>query len=161
MPNKKSGSFAFDPAVALFRDNMMKPYTDELSVGNATIDTQHKNLIVMVNGIEAMIKASDNFALPQALEQLEHWLCVHFTDEEDIARAIKFPFANNKREHSYILKEFQHMKAELVNKEGIWSDGAAEHYSNFLSSWITDHVLNEDMLMKPALKNYPYDFKPE
>lgn len=81
----------------------MEPYTDELSVGNATIDIQHKNLIVMVNGIETMIKARDNFALPQALEQLEHWLCVHFTDGENIARAIKF-FASNKREHSYVLK---------------------------------------------------------
>jgi len=139
----------------------MNPWTDELSVGNATIDTEHKDLIVMVNGIEAMIKARDSFALPQAFEQLEHYLCIHFADEEDIARAIEFPFAKNKQEHKYVLKEFQHMKNELVAKNGIWSDGAAEHYSNFLSNWITDHVINEDMLMKPALKNYPYDFKPE
>jgi len=139
----------------------MNPWTDELSVGNATIDTEHKNLIVMVNGLEAMIKARDSFALPQAFEQLEHYLCIHFTDEEDIARAIKFPFAKNKQEHQYVLKEFQHMKNELVAKNGIWSDGAAEHYSNFLSNWITEHVLNEDMLMKPELKNYQYDFKPE
>src|SRR3989338_6932173 len=139
----------------------MNPWTDELSVGNATIDTEHKDLIVMVNGIEAMIKARDSFALPQAFEQLEHYLCIHFADEEDIARAIKFPFAKNIQEHKYVLKEFQHMKNELVAKDGIWSDGAAEHYSNFLSNWITDHVISEDMLMKPALKNYPYDFKPE
>jgi len=144
-----------------WQEDMMEPYTDELSVGNATIDTEHRNLIAMVNGVEAMIKARDNFALPEALEQLEHWLCIHFTDEENIARAINFPFARNKQEHKYVLKEFQHMKDELINKNGIWSDGAAEHYSSFLSNWITTHVTNEDMLMKPALKNYPYDFKPD
>ncbi|MDO8811817.1 MAG: hemerythrin domain-containing protein [Gallionella sp.] len=138
----------------------MGTWTDELSIGNEAIDTEHKNLIVMVNGIEAMIRARDSFALPQAFEQLEHYLCAHFVDEENVARAIKFPFAKNKQEHKHVLKEFQHMKAELVAKDGIWSDAAAEHYSNFLSNWITDHVINEDMLMKPALKDYPYDFKP-
>ncbi len=140
---------------------MALAWAEHLSVGNATIDSEHKNLIVMVNGIETMIKARDSFALPQAFEQLEHYLCAHFVDEENIARAINFPFAKNKQEHSYVLKEFQNMKAELVAKDGIWSDGAAEHYSNFLSNWITDHVINEDMLMKPALQNYPYDFKPD
>ena len=138
----------------------MGTWTEELSIGNESIDTEHKNLIVMVNGIEAMIKARDSFALPQAFEQLEHYLCAHFVGEENIARAIKFPFAKNKQEHKYVLKEFQHMKTELVAKDGIWSDAAAEHYSNFPSNWITDHVINEDMLMKPALKDYPYDFKP-
>ena len=131
----------------------MEPYTDELSVGNATIDAEHRNLIAMVNGVEAMIKARDSFALPEALEQLEYWLCVHFADEENIARAINFPFTSNKQEHKYVLKEFQHMKDELINKNGIWSDGAAEHYSSFLSNWIISHIINEDMLMKPALKN--------
>lgn len=139
---------------------MALAWAEHLSVGNSTIDSEHKNLIVMVNGIEAMIKARDNFALPQAFEQLEHYLCVHFVNEENIARAIKFPFAKNKQEHNHVLKEFRHMKAELVAKDGIWSDGTAEHYSSFLSDWMTDHVLKEDMLMKPVLQSYSYDFKP-
>jgi len=139
---------------------MMEPWADGLSVGNAAIDTDHKRLIVMVNGVEAMIRARDSFALQQALDQLERHLSAHFTREEKIAQAVNFPFGKNKMEHEYMLKEFQHMKDELVAKEGIWSDGAAEHYSHFLSDWITDHVLNEDMLMKPVLQTYPYDFNP-
>lgn len=133
---------------------------NELSVGNAVIDIDHKMLIVMVNGVEAMIRARDSFALPQALEQLENNLSAHFAREEKIAQAINFPFGKNKMEHQYVLKEFQNMKDELIAKDGIWSDGAAEHFSHFLSDWITDHVLNEDMLMKPALQTYPYDFNP-
>ncbi len=139
---------------------MMETWTDELSVGNASIDADHKKLIVMVNGVEAMIKARDGFALSQALEQLEHHLYAHFVNEEKVAQAVNFPFDQNKLEHQYVLKEFQHMKKELIAKNGIWSDGAAEHYSHFLSDWITDHVINEDMLMKPVLQTYPYDFKP-
>lgn len=139
----------------------MQKWTDDLSVGNASIDADHKKLIVMVNGLETMIKARDGFALPQALEQLEHYLNVHFINEEKIAQAVNFPFGKNKLEHQYVLKEFQHMKAELIAKNGAWSDGAAEHYSHFLSDWITDHVVKEDMLMKPVLQTYPYDFKPD
>lgn len=139
---------------------MMEAWVNELSVGNAMIDIDHKMLIVMVNGVEAMIRARDSFALPPALEQLEDNLNAHFVREEKIAQAINFPFGKNKMEHQYVLKEFQNMKDELIAKDGIWSDGAAEHYSHFLSAWITDHVLNEDMLMKPALQTYPYDFNP-
>lgn len=139
---------------------MMGAWVNELSVGNAVIDIDHKMLIVMVNGVEAMIRARDSFALPQALEQLENNLNAHFAREEKIAQAINFPFGKNKMEHQYVLKEFQNMKDELIAKDGIWSDGAAEHFSHFLSDWITDHVLNEDMLMKPVLQTYPYDFDP-
>lgn len=140
---------------------MMGIWKDDLSVGNASIDADHKKLMVMVNGVEAMIRARDSFALSQALEQLEHHLYVHFVNEERIAQAINAPFGKNKLEHEHVLREFQHMKDELVAKDGIWSDGAAEHYAHFLSDWITDHVVSEDMLLKPILQTYPYDFKPD
>ncbi|OGS99396.1 MAG: hypothetical protein A3F73_00840 [Gallionellales bacterium RIFCSPLOWO2_12_FULL_59_22] len=139
---------------------MMEPWVDDLSVGNAAIDADHQKLIVMVNEVEAMIRARCGKALPQALEQLEQHLQIHFVREEKIARAVNFPFGANRMGHEYVLKEFQHMKNELIAREGIWSDGAAEHYSHFLSDWITDHVLNEDMLLKPVLQTYPYGFDP-
>lgn len=134
-------------------------WKEELSVGNATIDSDHKKLIVMVNGLEAMIKARDNFALAQAFEQIERHLCAHFVNEEKIAEAVHFSFGRNKLEHQHLLKEFQHMKDELVVKNGIWSDSASEHYGRFLSNWVIGHILNEDMLMKPALQSHPYDLK--
>jgi len=139
----------------------MEPWKNELSVGNAMIDADHKKLIAMVNGVEAMIRARDNFALQLALEQLEHHLFVHFVNEEKVAQAVNFPFGHNKLQHQHILKEFQNMKNELIDKNGIWSDGAVEHYSHFLGDWMTDHVLNEDLLMKPVLQTYPYDFTPD
>lgn len=138
----------------------METWSDALSVGNAAIDNDHKKLIVMVNGVEAMIRARDSFALAPALEQLEQHLYVHFVREEKIAEAVNFPFARNKMEHQYVLREFRNMKNELIVKNGIWSDGAAEHYSHFLSDWIRNHVLNEDMLLKPVLQTHPYDFNP-
>lgn len=136
-------------------------WTEHLSVGNEIIDSDHKKLITMVNGAEYMIKKRDSFALSQAFDQIEHWLRVHFTNEEMIAQAVNFPFTHNKLEHENLLKAFHLMRDAMAGKNGLWDEGEAEQYAEFLSNWLTDHVINEDMLMKAVLQNYPYDFKPE
>lgn len=135
-------------------------WTKQLSVGNAVIDSEHQNLIVMINRIESMIKANEAFALLRELEQLERSLCIHFINEERLAKAVNFPFDQNKQEHKFVLKEFQRMKAELLARKDILNDSAATHYSNFLSDWLTGHVMREDMLMKPVLQKYDYKFWP-
>ena len=135
-------------------------WSEELSVGNAMIDSEHKNMIVMVNSVEHAVRTRDSFALSQAFGQLEHCLCTHFANEEKIAQAIKFNFTNNKLDHYYLLKLLQHMRDELEAKNGILSENATEHFSHFLSDWMTEHILKEDMLMKPVLQTYSYDFKP-
>ena len=135
-------------------------WSEDMSVGNATIDSDHKRLIAMVKDVGIMIKMRDNFILAQAFELLEHYLCVHFANEERIVQAIKFPFARYRLAQQYVLKEFRHMKDELIDKNGKWSDDAAEHYSNFLNDWIIDHIIKKDMLMKSTLRAYSYDFEP-
>lgn len=133
-------------------------WSEQLSVGNAKIDSDHKKLITMVNGIQYMIKTGAADALPEAFEQFEYWLRLHFDNEENIAQAANYPFAKNKQEHEQMLEEFQHMKEAFKANNGKWFDDEAEYYSEFLSGWITDHVLSEDMLLKPVLQTFPYGF---
>ena len=135
-------------------------WSERLSVGNAMIDSEHKNLLNMINEVEHAIRARDGDALIQAFKLLEDGVRVHFVHEENLAHAINFSFTQNMPEHQYVQKEFQHIKDELVDKNGMWSESAAEYYSHFLSEWMIEHILEEDMQMKPALQNYPYDFKP-
>lgn len=135
-------------------------WTEQLSVGNAIIDSDHKKLITMVNGAEYMIKKRDCFALSQAFDQIEQWLRIHFDNEEMIAQAVKFPFATNKLEHESLLKTFYLMRDVILRKNGVWNEDAAEHYSELLNDWLINHVFKEDMSMKPVLQAYPYDFIP-
>ena len=135
-------------------------WSERLSVGNAMIDSDHKKLLNMINDVEHAIRTRDGAALLQAFKLLEDGVRVHFVTEENLARAVNFPFTQNTPEHLYVQKEFQHIKDELVDKNGVWSESAAEYYSHFLSEWMIGHILEEDMLMKPVLQNYPYDFKP-
>ena len=135
-------------------------WSEQLSVGNATIDSEHRNLLRMIDDVERAVRVRDSAALLQAFKLLEDCVGVHFADEERIAQAIGFDFTHNKLEHEYVQNELQHMRDELVAKNGLWSESAAVHYSYFLSEWMIKHILQEDMLMQSVLQTYPYDFKP-
>ena len=135
-------------------------WTKELSVGNATIDSDHKKLINMTNHIMHEIRMANGSALAQAFKRLESWLPVHFENEEKIVRAVHFSFEQHKLAHQYSVTELQHIRDELVSKNGIWSEGAVEHFCHFLENWAIEHITKMDMQMKPALQAHSYDFQP-
>ncbi|MBI5438130.1 MAG: hemerythrin family protein [Nitrosomonadales bacterium] len=136
-------------------------WNKQLSVGNAVIDSDHKNLINIVNSVRNAIRSRDSFILSEAFVRFEDWLCIHFANEERIAHAVNFDFSGHRQEQQYALCELQHLRDELVAKGGIWSDGATEHFTGFLKNWlIDDHIVRLDMLMKPALQVRDYTFWP-
>ena len=139
---------------------MGSEWTEYLSVGNAIIDSEHKKLIAMINDVEYMIKKRDSFALSEAFDRIARRLRIHFAHEKTIAQAIKFASTTDNLEHECMLKTIHFMRDVIAGKNGVWDEEAAEHYSEFLSDWFTDHIIKEDMLMKPALQHYPYNFKP-
>jgi len=136
-------------------------WSKKMSIGNELIDTEHKKILDLVNDVESVIRAKDCELFMQALEMLEKSTRNHFEHEEKIAHAIGFPFEEHDMEHQYILGEFQALKDKLAENQGRWSESVAEHYYMFLSTWAIDHVMEDDMKMKPLLENYPYDFKPD
>lgn len=136
-------------------------WSKQMSVGNQTIDTEHKKIFDLVNEVDRVIGTKDAALIAQALNQLEETTRAHFENEEKIARAIDFPFEDHVLEHKYILDEFQQIKALLSANQDSWSESVAEYYFDFLSTWAIDHVLEDDMKMKILLETYPYDFKPD
>lgn len=139
---------------------MRLTWNDHLSVGNAMIDSDHKNLIIVVNRVKEAIRARDRAALSQSFELLDTYIAIHFRNEEKIAEAICFPFAQNKIEQRQLAHEMRYMVRELESNISHWPDSLVDRYSRFLSGWMTDHIIRTDMKMKPALQAYPYDFSP-
>ncbi|MHB0926600.1 MAG: bacteriohemerythrin [Gallionellaceae bacterium] len=135
-------------------------WTKQLSAGNAVIDSDHKNLIALINGIERAIRAKNHSVISQAFELLEGWLCVHFANEERIARVVNLDFSKYRQAQQYSLKELQYFRNELVGKKGVWCDGAIKHYSHCLRRWMTEHIIKVDMPMKPMLQALDYLFWP-
>ena len=137
-------------------------WTKQLSVGNAVIDSEHKYLIGIVNSARRAIMARDSFMLSQEFERLENWLCVHFANEEKIARVVNFDFSEHKLGQQYSLKELQRLRDEWAANDGTWCESEVERYSNSLADWMIDgHIIKSNMLMKPALQAYAYTFWPK
>lgn len=135
-------------------------WSKKMSVGNESIDLEHKLILDLVNEIEIVIRMKDSALFIRAIEKLEKITFRHFQNEENIAHAINYPFKEHHIEHQYILGEFQSIKNELAKNQSRWSESIAEHYYMFLSTWAVDHVIEDDMKMKPFLEACPYDFKP-
>lgn len=136
-------------------------WTKQLSVGNAIIDSEHRNLISIANSARRAIKARDSSTLSQELEHLEDWLYVHFANEGKIAQAVNFDFSQHKLAQQCWLKELWFLRDELAGKGSLWSDDVIEHCFHFLSDWMIDgHIISMDMLMKPVLQTYAYNFLP-
>lgn len=139
---------------------MKLTWAQYLSVGNALIDSDHKNLIIMINNIELAIGRRDHAGLSKAIEKFATYMHIHLRNEEQIAEAINFPLAQNKLEHQQLMYEIRNMLENQDPRNGTWPDNLVKKYSCFLNGWMLDHIIKKDMQMKPVLRNYPYDFKP-
>lgn len=136
-------------------------WTKELSVGNGIIDSEHRNLIGMVNDVVHAIGMRDCGALEQAFGLLEDWLCVHFSNEAKIAQAINLDLSGRGPAQYHSLLELRRMRDELLAGNGIWPGGARDHFARSLKGWMIDgHIIDSDMPMKPALQARDYRFCP-
>lgn len=135
-------------------------WTEHLSIGNAMIDSDHKNLIVVVNRVEDAIGAGDRVALSKSFELLDAYMRIHTQNEEKIAEAINYPFAQDKLAQQQLMDEMRYMIKKLAGTYGDWSDNILAMYSRFLTGWMNEHIIKTNMQMKPALQAFPYDFIP-
>jgi hemerythrin len=136
-------------------------WSKQMSVGNETLDSEHKTILNLVNEVDRAIRAKDGARFAETLHQLEDATRKHFDNETKIALAIKYNFDDHQLEHQYILKEMQDIKKELAACHGKWSESIVEHYFQFLSTWAVEHINEDDMKMKALLEAHPYNFKPD
>jgi hemerythrin-like metal-binding protein len=131
----------------------------ELSVANATLDAQHQKLIDLINQVEGALNARDQMLLPNVFEQMIDAVALHFHTEEQIARAINLLFDEHKLLHDYVSGELLIMAQDVANLAVHWSESTAECCFFFLSEWFYEHLTEDVTLLKPVLKNYPYNYE--
>ena len=133
-------------------------WTEQLSVGNAILDCDHKELLKLASDIGSAAKSKNHADLFYAFKQFCACIDRHFLNEELIAAEFNIPFGMHKMAH-------QNLQVDLVctmqqlRKNSAETIFAAEHYAQFLQDWLTRHITSEDMLMKPALLTSSYNTK--
>ena len=137
---------------------MSLEWREQLSVGNDVIDSDHKYLIEIINRVEEGLKTHDRQGLGTALDHLEQYAKSHFDAEEKIGSAAGYPDVQHLHEsHAALIADLNQMKLDFA---GQWTPELGEHFSALLRGWLINHVIKEDLLMKPFLARRSPKFDP-
>lgn len=130
----------------------------QLSVANDLIDSDHQYLIEIINKAEGCLMSKRGSELHLVLDALAHYGQSHFDREELVAKAVGFPgVAQLHASHAQLLQKLQDFKNSLADS---WTDESATEFTHFLRDWLVNHVIKEDMPMKPFLMKRSPRFDP-
>lgn len=133
-------------------------WSAQLSVGNDVIDSDHKYLIEIVNEVEKYIDQRNQAGMTRAYDKLVQYSKLHFAAEEAIAIAAGYIQTPNLQEsHHKLIEKLAESKLELGEK---WTKVSVERFTALLKSWLIDHIIKEDLLMKPTLAKFSPKFDP-
>jgi hemerythrin len=136
-------------------------WREQLSVGNNIIDEDHKYLIEIINKVEVCLAKKDMPALKAELQRLHDYAQLHFDREEKIASAVGYEQTPGLHQsHQELMERLATMQSSFVSAEQTWSPELTKSFADFLRDWLIDHVIKEDLLMKPVLQKYSPAFAP-
>lgn len=137
---------------------MSLQWREQLSVANDLIDSDHKHLIDVINEAGQCLSSRQPVKLAAALDSLARYSKVHFAREELLAKAVGFPEAAHlQSSHEALLAQLDATRRELGDT---WSEAVAKQFSALLRNWLINHVIKEDMLMKPYFQKHSPRFDP-
>ena len=120
-------------------------WKDAYSVGNEVLDSQHKELIELVNEVNG------DADLAEVLEGLRHYREVHFRTEEDLLQAADYP---DLEEHRKFHDAFRSWLDGVMaaHRTGHDDDAVRWNVHHYLCVWLANHLLVHDKAFAPWLK---------
>lgn len=125
-------------------------WNNNLSVGIAVIDEDHKKLVAMVNELyDAVQGGHGKEALGKILDGLINYTVLHFAREEKFFLETGYPDAiAHKKEHADLTKQV--LDVQTKYKSGATSTLSLE-VMNFLKNWLVKHIQGSDKKYGPYL----------
>jgi len=124
-------------------------WDDEMSVGIAQIDEDHKKLLTLINHLQTAVYYPTGEAFErQALKDLVDYTQTHFQREEELMSRHEYPdFDAHKREHEeMIVRVGQFLERYEKDREG-----TIEAMTQFLKAWLLTHIAGTDQKYRPYL----------
>ena len=137
-------------------------WREEMSVGQADIDGDHRQLIAIINDFVNMAqRLPGNRVLHETLLGLHDYTAMHFEREEAIQLACHFPlYGAHQREHQELLGQIKTMaRAYFIDKTREVNKESLDETAQFLRHWLVDHIIKSDLLMREHLHKLPPGFK--
>ena len=121
---------------------MFFKWIDSYSVGNETIDYQHKKLIEIINKLySSFVDQNTNDIMENLLEELIDYTIYHFDTEKKIL--VNYPSSISKGH----LQEHQNFVDKVTDFKKKFSENRAPltaRLTNFLRDWLIKHIMISD-----------------
>ncbi len=119
-------------------------WKDEYSVGDETLDAQHRYLIDLVNRLDG------DEALDRVLAELDRYADEHFGDEEGLLEAADYPDIVRHRAHHKAFRTWLGRAREL-QRTGDGNSATRGDVRDYLRVWIANHLVVHDSAYKSGL----------
>lgn len=118
-------------------------WQDSFSVGVAEIDIQHKKLLAMINRlIEEQKVLTDPKTIADLLMEMTDYAEEHFRTEEYLMAEYGY---EQKTAHEKKHRTFIDTTVSFYSATDIGPNILSNALLEYLSSWLVDHILGEDM----------------
>lgn len=125
-------------------------WNKSFETGHPIVDGQHKKLFAMVNQLyNAIEEKHTKLVLTDTIEKLSDYVVTHFKTEEEIMLTHYFPdYENHKKKH----EELKEQAFKLIKLFNLGTVDLTATIAKFLSDWLKDHILENDIKMINWLK---------
>ena len=124
-------------------------WTDAFSVGIEEVDSEHQELVEMINGLhDVMQVGADYVQVVELLGKIYSQIAAHFAHEEKIMRNAHYPlYEAHKEDHETLLDDLREIMDE-VEADGSFD---AVALSGDLNRWFMDHFHTHDAKLHRSL----------
>lgn len=129
-------------------------WRDSLSLNVPAVDQDHKRLFELLNRLRFLDLAGDDpQAIGDVLSELLLYTQTHFRREERLMVLGKYP---GLAAHARIHRQFTDQVSEIAARfRANPSTFRVRDIYQLLVDWLVDHVLGEDMRLKPFIAHLP------
>jgi hemerythrin len=128
-------------------------WTSALETGHHLIDSQHRELINVINQLlEACIQGQAADKIAPTVEFLDSYTKKHFSEEEALQQKSHYPdYENHRKLHADFLKVVAELSAEL-KQTGLTPTLTNKIVRN-VGGWLTNHIQQQDTKVAAHLKS--------
>ena len=126
-------------------------WTPSMSVGNATIDQDHKKLLGMINQLQtAAHYPTDAESIGKILDDLVAYTRYHFEREEKLMQEHHYRgFDEHKQQHDAMVKQV----VKFIDEYRVDNTRTVENVALYLKTWLVNHINGSDQEYAPFLKD--------
>ncbi|MFH2059398.1 MAG: hemerythrin family protein [Pseudomonadota bacterium] len=124
-----------------------------MSIGDQSVDNDHKHLIYLINSFE---ESPDNLdSIIRVLKNIRDYALMHFEKEEALQSAIGYPdIEEHKKQHRLLSVKIRRMMFDVEKRESPIDDLGVtrEKIVEFFRAWLIEHFIKEDLKLKTYIQ---------